>query len=289
MRHYHGFGVVCGNYGILTEKTTAPHYRAINFDITLHTRRAITVAFPDFDQWHWDADRQGRERVAVRLTRTTAQGVRNIRQLELGLAMRGEEFSVSYDLLPAEGGLLAQALAHAHDDGLAREYAGYLPAGIADCSASGPVLDGAPGVARTIITAATALLKAFLPLAQGEQYASCLAALMAQCSQGRALGLLAAKAGAAGEPTLVAVYHVRSAGEAKDAVHAFVQQAQQVRASFMGGALAHTFSLAMKPAAETLAGTPVDLFTLAFTSGTAAESGQVGIETGEGAPPCPLR
>ena len=75
----------------------------------------------------------------------------NVRHAEAGVAMVGDDLSAEFYVVPVAGSPLAQSLADPQQAEVAAEYAGYLPDNLAYCGASGPMLKGAPGSARTLL------------------------------------------------------------------------------------------------------------------------------------------
>ena len=88
---------------------------------------------------------------------------------------------------------------------------------------------------------------------------------MAQCEPGTGAGVDHAAANNTDGSTLLAIYHVSSAQEAKEALQTFVGQVQQLRANLLGGALKQLFDVTLTPAAETMVGTPIDVLNLTVT------------------------
>jgi len=250
-------GAVCSNYGIMTDVPSNPLYQAIKFDVTLHTKREIALALLHGEEVLSLASKSLQSLDTLPLGENPLRTV-DVRQVDVGLKMAGDDLSLEYYLVPTKNGVLEKGLLRADGFGMAQELAGYLPANLAYCSASGPIMDGAPGVTRVVFELATAFLVSILPAKMGEHFADCMKALISQCSQGRAMGLTA-PAEPEKSPTLVAVYHIVNARKAKHAVRQFIAQVQQVRTTALEGVLSPQCTVALRPAAEMVSGTPVDV------------------------------
>ncbi len=251
-------GAVSGNYGIVTDTPSNPPYRDIKFDVTLHSKREISIALLHGGDAMSLANKTFPALDIIPLGDNPLRNV-DVRQVDVGLAMVGEDLSLEYYLVPTKGGVLEKGLRRAGENEMAMEYAGYLPAKLAYCSASGVMLDGAPGITRIVFGLANAFLTTVFPPEVSEKFDNSVKTLMNQCSNGRAVGLTVSPKDPKKSPTLVAVYHIVSAPEAEAAVHDFITQVQQVRKTVREGVLAPLFTVELKPAAETIAGTPVDV------------------------------
>lgn len=258
MHEGHLSGTVCGHYGIITDLPSDPLYRDIDFDVVLHTKRALAIALLNGGDAISLADKLLQSLDIIPLGDNPLRNV-DVRQVDVGLSMAADDLSLEYYLVPSTGGVLEKSLRHAGDNGMAREYAGYLPPNLAYCSASGAMLNGAPGVSSIVFGLADAFLATILPATVSGNFSHSMKALMAQCSKGRALALTSAPPERDHGPTLVAIYHITSAREAQAAVHKFIAQVQVVRKTVLEGVLAPLFTVELHPAAETVAGTPVDV------------------------------
>jgi len=260
-----------GNYAIVTDDKSNPQYTDVKFDITLHTKRDIAIAFMGDTNLDIAPNLPGDQAMAFeRIADTLKSYQRNVQQGEVGLAMAGDDFSAEYFLVPRKGSALEHGLLTAGGGQLALEYAGYLPADLAYASVSDPMIDGAPGAARMSLEFITSLLGMLLPPDTTGAFGKSLETLMAQCSQGRAIGITSTPANTPVGPTLVGVYHVTSAPIAKNAVRDFVKQVQTVRQTFMGGTLTQLFTLDLKPAGETVGDTPIDVINFKLNMGKPA-------------------
>lgn len=255
-------GVVVGNYALVSEDKTLRQTTALTFDLSMHTKREIAlmlqVSKGDFTFSDATADKAPPQ-LLQKFSDVLQNYQRNLQQVEVGVSMVGNDVSAEYFLVPKPGGALEHCLAAQQNDKTALEYAGYLPTDLAYCSASGPMLDGAPGAARLVLDFAIGLLGIFLPAEQSDAFGKSMEVLMTQCSQGRALGILAPPVKTSASATLVGIYHVTSAQEAKTALRNFLQQVQKMRTALFDGVLVNVFTLDVKPEAETLGDTKVDV------------------------------
>ncbi len=261
---------VSGDYGIITMNGKAPAFEGVTFDLPLVTKRDIVLSMQmsnmDVDAIKAKAPPM-MQSLLTPITDLLDEQKRNFLRAEIGIAMVKDDLSLESFVIPVPNSPLAKCLANDQPDGIAVQYAGYLPENLAVCSASGPLLQGSPGSVHALLKLAFSFLNLALPPSRAQAFNKSLDALMAQCTQGRALGIITPPRVGAASSTLVAVYHVTDAQTAKTAVRTFVKELTLTRDAVMGGMLSNTITLDLKPEGEMIGEVPVDIVKVTITAG----------------------
>ncbi len=273
-------GKVCGKYGVVAMSGPKPTMTDVLLDLPLLSKDGIVISV-QMANMKQDFAQAGMPQIFTQmlapLSSIMTEQLQNVQRVEVGLTMDGNDLLAESYVVPTTTGALAKTLA-APETGadLALEYAGYLPANIAYCSASGPMLKGEPGAGYALTHAGFGILGQFMAADDAAALTAGLGKLTAQSCQGRAIGIAAPATGKGGA-TLLAVYHVTGAAEARAGVRTFATAFAKSTGSIMGGMLADAFAWTVKPDAETLAGQPVDLVSLTVKTppaqGDAANNG----------------
>jgi hypothetical protein len=259
-------GVVCGNTGVVAFTGGQPKFTDVAFDLSLLSKVGIVISVQPGNMKLELPEELMSPMVAQMMTPLYGllkDQQANMQRAEVGLTMVGKDLVADGLVVPTATGVLAKTLAAPEiGKGIALEYAGYLPESLAFCSASNPMLKGAPGGAYTLTRMLFGIAGQFTMPEDGAALQSSLEKLQAAGSWGRALGVTAPVNGVGGG-TLVAVYHTSGVAEAKPAVRVFVRALSKAISTVMGGMLAESLSLTVKADAETLAGQPVDVIVMA--------------------------
>ncbi|MHB0938830.1 MAG: hypothetical protein ACYDCO_22070 [Armatimonadota bacterium] len=274
---------ICGKYAV-GHMTKAPSFTAVNLDLSLITARdvALSVQMANYDLSQMAVPPMLEPMVQPVLDVMQEQQ-ENVERVEVGLTMVGRDLSMDSFAIPVPGSPLARSLAAPKLDTTAFDYAGYLPKNLAYCGASGRALVGAPGTAQFMMRIGFGILAAFLPEDRGQALTKSLSALMTQCSQGRAIGIIGPENADAGA-TMVAVYRVANEREARSAARAFVKELVLTRDSVMNGMLANVVTFDLKPDAEKIEGLAVDRIELKMAQPPAPPANEAPADGGAPAP-----
>jgi len=280
-------GVVCGNYGVLALTGPRPNFSNIAFDIPLVSHFGIVLSFQvgnfDFNVLQANAPPFFAQ-LLTPVNTVLQEKKQNIKRAEVGVTMEDNDLLSEAFLLPVPGSPLDKATNSPEADGLAMEYAGYLPPNLSYCGAGGPMLPGAAGAGNNLLRIGFGILGQFMVPDAAATFTDSFNKVMAQCDQGRALGITAPAGKGTGPTTLVAIYHTSGEQAAKTAMRGFFNGLTQSRDAVMGGMLSNTVAFAMKPGAEMVSGVPVDLVTITIIPPAPATHSTTGGGNGKKAP-----
>ncbi|OPZ87689.1 MAG: hypothetical protein BWY76_00342 [bacterium ADurb.Bin429] len=221
-------GVVLGNLGLVALNNAPLDYKAVALDLPLRTTRDVAISV-QISEFLIDALAGAMPPMAMMFMGPVIQvfeeSQRNMARTEAGLAMIGEDLSVEGFVIPVPNSPLAKSTANPSSAALALELAGYLPDDVVYANASGPMLQGSPGLGVVLIKTAGGFATMFLPPDKAKGFSSALDKVMTQCSQGRALGIAPSPENSAlFGPSLVAVYRVPDPQAGKNAVRGFIRE-----------------------------------------------------------------
>jgi len=259
------------NYAVLQVFGKKPvKYSGVNCDISLISKRDVVV-------WvHLQSNPMaGMEKQAGEMAPfvSTLSGliddfIKNEQSAELGLAMTGDDLSLESYVTPVPDSPLAKDIAAQQPNAAqAVTLAGYLPENLAFCSASGPMLEGAPGLGNAALRVVMGLMTGFMEPEQGKALSKQFDQLSLQCKNGRAIGMTVPPANLQTSATLVAVYQVKDPQAAAAAMHGFVQEVMKAKDSFFNGGLSTIVKIFTKPNAEMTNAVPVDLIKIIIATG----------------------
>ena len=257
-------GIVIGNVGVVALSGPKPAFTNLAMDLPLISHAGVVGSFQisnfDVDSLQANAPPTLMQLLAP-LNTLLQEQQQNQQRMEIGLSMDANDLLLETYIVPVPNSPLAKAINAPAGDGLALEYAGYLPDNLAYCGAGGPLMKGAAGVGNNLARVAFGVLQQFMPPENAVAFNASMERNMALCSQGRALGITTPDAHGKGA-AFVAVYHTAGEKEARATVQEFVEQLAQSSETVMGGVLSEGLAFSNKPAAETIAGVPVDVITL---------------------------
>jgi len=276
---------VAGNFAV-GSMTKAPAFTGVDLDLPLLTTYDIALSFQiaNLDLTPMGGNMPPMlEPVVQPVLELVNEQRENVLRVELGMTMEGRDLREESYIIPVADSPLARSLADPAPDTTAFDYAAYLPKDLAYCGANGPALVGAPGTAQFLLRMTFGILAGFLPEDRGTALANSFAALMAQCTRGRAVGITVPADANAGA-TLVGVYRITNEQDARAVVRTFVKELTLTGKSVMGGMLSNIVQFDLKPEQEKIEGLPVDGITVKMVQ-TEAPAGE---KTGAPALPAPI-
>lgn len=259
-------GLVLGKTGLLVLEGDIPTYTEIKYDLPLQTKREVALSLKISNaQAVMDTFSAG-EMAAFLMP---AFGVlnemqQNQQRMECGLAMQGDDLSLEFFSQPRPDSALAKALVAGKMEPQAFELAAYLPENMAYCGAGAPMLPGAPGTAHIVLRFGTGLLTVFMPPEVQKPLSTNLEALLAQCRNGRVVGVTTPPAGKPDDAAVVAIYRVNAAEEARTAMRGFAQELQRL-SEMMAGAGQGGMKYCFTANGEQIGDVPIDLIAFDIT------------------------
>jgi hypothetical protein len=242
-------GSVIGTLGVLSPNCAVPATLPVALDLPLTTTRevAVSVQVANLAQLPSpEVEGIGGEMLA-QMRLVMADVTDNVARWELGVAMVGPDLSLESFTLAKPASPLAGRLQAAPAAPPTLPMLDVLPSNLAYCGASGPALPGVPTFTRATFRLVTGMLSIFLPPDKQAQLQGSLTRLLAQCDQGRVIGLTAPPVSGPGGSTLVALYQLQDAKGMQEALPAFFADMHLARDSFLGGILADVFTFSVTP------------------------------------------
>ncbi len=266
---------VCGNYAVGNADRT-PAFLTVAPDLKLITTRkvALSLQVANLDMAAVPGTLSPVLAALLQpMHAMLAAQQQNVQRLELGATMTGKDLALEGYTVAVPGSPLANSLADGVTTALPHEFAAYLPDSLAYVNASDPMLPGAPGTAQTLLRVSIGILGAFLPEERSEALQQSLDHLAQQCSQGRVIAVTApagaasttAPQSATADATLLAVYRITGAHDARAALHAFIAELAKSRAEVKEEVWSNTLTFELTPGAEQIGALPVDLVKLTIT------------------------
>jgi hypothetical protein len=184
---------------------------------------------------------------------------------EIGIALLNNSLSFEERIIAVDGTDLAKGLTDAKPSTLAIDLAALLPPDLAMAFATCPPPAGTPDPIAPMRQSISAVLSALMPPDTAAPFLKSLNNLFAQTTQGCAIGVTAVPTYKEGTPTIEAVFQVKSADEAQTAIRDFVRDFKILSDNAIGGALAQSLDLQIKPAAEKVGDVEVDVIKLVIS------------------------
>ncbi len=279
-------GVVIGNTGVVALNKEPLNIKALQMDLTLLTQRDVAMSV-QLSELKVDALGNAMPPMAMMFLGPVMQMIeeqqKNFLRAEIGLGMIDTDLSFETYVVPVPNSTLAKSLAGPQNTALPVELAGYLPEDVVFCGSSTTMLKGAPGVGYTMLDLSYNLGAMFLPPDKAKPLGAAMRNIMAQCSQGRVIGIAPAPAGSPGYgPSVLAVYRVADLAAGKTAMRAFIREVTNLF-KMMGdsGGTKITFT----PDAEKINELPVDVLRMVVTPSTPATKGAPAKPPAKPAPP----
>lgn len=221
-------GVVIGNNGLIALNKAPLDVKAIQLDLNLLTKRDIALSL-QISELKLTQLSDAMPPMAMMflgpVMKALEEQQKNFLRAEIGLAMVGNDLSFEGFGVPVPNSTLAKSLTQPQNTALPVELAGYLPEDVVYCGSSTTMLKGAPGAGYTLLDLTYNLGAMFLPPDKAKPLSTALRNVMAQCSQGRVIGVAPAPAGSAGYgPSVIAVYRVADLAAGKNAMRGFVRE-----------------------------------------------------------------